>query len=256
MSLLEIKGLSKMFGGLTAVDGVTLDAESSEILGLIGPNGAGKTTMVNLISGALKPNSGRIIFKDKDITRWPTYKRAGCGMARVFQRDVIFQSLTVIENLFVGFHLQSRAIVKNKFWAHNPRDNKEVLYDKAMSILQYVGLAHRSSDAAINLPHGNKRALCIAIALATQPQFLLLDEPLTGMNSEELDNMIKIIIGLKKYKGVGILLVEHNIRAVKELCDRVIVLNFGKKIAEGPPNEVVKNPEVIRAYLGDKTNVA
>lgn len=255
MPLLEIRNLSKRFGGLAAVSELDLDVGRGEIFGLIGPNGAGKTTVLNMVGGTLLPTRGKIIFRDEDITKFPPYRRARRGIARVFQRDVLFRSLTVLENVLAGFHLQSRTGLTEIFFKRpSTRSQERVLHEKAVEILQFVRLAQQADEMAINLPHGNQRALCLAIALATQAQLFLLDEPLTGMSGEEIEAMMSMIRTLRDERGITSVVVEHNIRAVIGLCDRVAVLDYGRKIAEGSPKEVVGNPTVIEAYLGVEEN--
>ena len=251
MPLLEIHNLGKQFGGLAAVSELDLDIGRGEIFGLIGPNGAGKSTVLNMVGGTLLPSRGKIIFKDEDITKFPPYRRAQRGIARVFQRDVLFRSLTVLGNVLAGLHLSSRmGLTEIFFKGPSTRSQERVLYKKAMEILQFVRLAKQADEMAVNLPHGNQRALCLAVALATQAQLLLLDEPLTGMNSEEMEAMMSMIRTLRDERGITSVVVEHNIKAVIGLCDRVAVLDYGKKIAEGSPKKVVANPTVIKAYLG------
>jgi len=255
LALLEIRNLGKRFGGLAAVSELDLDVGKGEIFGLIGPNGAGKSTVLNMVGGTLLPTSGKIIFGGQEVTRFPPYRRARRGIARVFQRDVLFRSFTVLENVLAGLHLSSSAgFIEIFFKRLSIRNQEKALHEKAMEILQFVNLAQQADEMAINLPHGNQRALCLAIAMATQAQLLLLDEPLTGMNDEEIKAMMSMIRTLRDEKGITSIVVEHNMRAVVGLCDRIAVIDYGRKIAEGSPKEVVDNPAVIEAYLGVEEN--
>ena len=253
--LLEVHNLSKNFGGLAAVSELDFTVSEGEILGLIGPNGSGKSTVLNMIGGTFFPTRGRILFQGEDITRLSPHQRAKRGIARVFQRDILFHSFTALENIILSFHLHSKKGVADIFirTAANRRLESQER-DKAMAILEFVGIANRAEEKALNLSHGNQRALCLGVALATEPGMLLLDEPLTGMNAEEIDSMMSLIRRLRDEKGSTSIVVEHNMRAVVGLCDRAIVLDYGKKICEGTPKEVVENPSVIEAYLGADEN--
>jgi branched-chain amino acid transport system ATP-binding protein len=255
--LLEISNVSKYFGGLAAVVDLNLHVNQGEILGLIGPNGAGKTTVLNMISGTILPTSGRITLKSEDITRFPPHRIAQKGIARVFQRDVLFQNFTVLRNVLAGFHLHTRiGLWEALFSRPSTRSREKALYEKAMETLQFVGLSQQAEELAINLPHGSKRLLGLAIALATGPDFLLLDEPVTGMNAEEVTAMTSMVRALRDERGITSIVVEHNMRAVMSLCDRIAVLSYGRKIAEGLPNEIVENPSVVEAYLGAEDHAA
>jgi branched-chain amino acid transport system ATP-binding protein len=257
MSFLEIRKLSKIFRGLAALMELDLNVNRGQIFGLIGPNGAGKSTALNLIDGSLRPNQGEIIFNGEDITKFPPHRRGQRGIARVFQENLFFSSFTVHENVRTGYHLQSKIGLSNIFFkTRSNKNNEEMLRQKALEILQFVGLAKYADESAIALPHGRQRLLCLAIALATEPQLLLLDEPITGMNAEEVDTMLGIIENVREKWGVTCIIIEHNLKAVMGLCDRIVVLNFGIKIADGTPKEIVENPSVIEAYLGTEEDAA
>jgi len=254
--LLELHNLTKHFGGVAAVVDLDLHVDHGEILGLIGPNGAGKSTVFNMIGGTFSPSSGKIYFKGENITKLAPHQRAKRGVARIFQENILFRNFTAATNVLIGFHLNYRTGLWLDWRSkHSNRIRGKSLNDKAMEILQIVGLSQEQDELAMNLPHGKQRALCIAVALAIQPKILLLDEPVTGMNAEEIAAMLSMIRTLRDEQGVTIVLVEHNMKAVMSLCERICVLSFGRKIAEGPPLEIAKNPEVIKAYLGEAKNV-
>jgi branched-chain amino acid transport system ATP-binding protein len=250
LELLTVRKLTKYFGGLAAVEKVDFEVSEGEILGLIGPNGAGKTTIFNLICGIYRATGGNVSWREESITNLPPHRVAAKGIVRTFQQNTLFQDSSVLQNVLVGFHLQSkRSIFGSIFYSAALRDQKNELIEKAMEILKFVDLDAASSELARNLPYGYQRTLGIAIALAAKPQLLLLDEPASGMNSEETLALMKTIHKIRD-RGCSILLVEHAIKMVMEICDRIVVVNFGKKIAEGPPEEIQNNEEVIEAYLG------
>jgi branched-chain amino acid transport system ATP-binding protein len=256
MALLEVRKLTKDFGGLRAVDDLDFDINKGEILGLIGPNGAGKTTIFNLICGVYQETGGKITYKGKDITHLSADRVAACGLIRTFQQTAIFEDYSVLQNVTMGFHLSSdRSVIKSIFQLTGFRNKEIMLQQKAMEILKFMSMENLSFEMAKNLPYGKQKALGIAVALAAEPQLLLLDEPVAGMNAEEMDDMMAHIKNLQK-KGYTTILVEHAMRVVMGICDRIVVVNFGKKIAEGTPQEIQENKEVIEAYLGVEDNVA
>jgi branched-chain amino acid transport system ATP-binding protein len=248
--LLEVRNLTKHFGGLSAITELDLDIFNSEILGVIGPNGAGKSTLFNLISGFYPPTQGRVIFEGRNITGSKAHEIAQMGIGRSFQASTLFMKLTVFDNVFNAYHMKYKKAIWKSF-LHTPSALREerVAREKVLEILEFMGLAGLKDQIAHNLPHGHQRILGVSIALATQPKLLLLDEPLTGMHPEETLRMLDLI---KKVQGrnITIVLVEHNMDAVMQLCDRIVVLNHGRKIAEGLPIEIRDNQEVIEAYLG------
>ena len=247
--LLEIKGLTKRFGGLKAVGDFDIDVAEGEIVGLIGPNGAGKSTVFNLITGVLPVTSGTVMFGDIDITRKEPNQVAALGIGRTFQLNPLFPEFTVLENVTSSFELHPRSSLVDIFF-NTPkyRHNEKYIEEMAHQILEIVGLSKEANELARNLAHGHQKMLGVARALATKPTLLLLDEPLAGMNPSEIQYSLDAIRGMRD-NGITVLIVEHNMQ-ILNLCDRVVVISFGQKICEGLPNEVRANQEVISAYFG------
>ena len=248
--LLEAKNLTKQFGGLLAVNRLDFSINQGEIIGLIGPNGAGKTTVFNMITGTFRPTRGEVIFRGEKIGRLKPNRIAQLGVVRSFQLTNLFGDMTVIQNVILGSHQKSGIGLWGSLWSTKVTRRKEIESEReAVRTLEFMGLVEHQRMLAKNLTHGQQRRLEVAVALAAKPEILLLDEPLQGMNHEEVKDMLNRIAEIRR-GGKTILLVEHNMRAVTSICDRVIVLNFGEKIDEGSPQKVIHNPEVIEAYLG------
>lgn len=250
MTFFEAKDITKNFGGLTAVNSVSFGIRMGEIVGLIGPNGAGKTTMFNLISGVLTPDEGRIEFKGDAIAGLNPDAVTKRGIVRTFQANLLFSGMTSINNIILGHHLRSGIGFWGSFFNSAATRKKERLaVVEAQEILEFMGLKGLENEIAGQLPHGHQRLLGIAIALSTQPDLLLLDEPTAGLNRQETEAVVDRIWRIRD-KGSAVLLVEHDMRMIMSICERIVVLNFGRKIAEGAPEEIKSNLEVIEAYLG------
>jgi len=254
MPILETQNLSRRFGGLTAVDNLSMALNKGTIHGLIGPNGAGKTTTFNVISGFYGPSSGKVVYDGRDISGLKTSAIAELGLVRTFQGTTLFQEFTVMQNVLVGCHLHAKAGFFSRVLGRDQAEEKAAR-DKADEILTFFDMTERAEEITMNLPHGHQRTLGIAVALAADPKLLLLDEPFTGMNPEETQHMMELIRKVRD-QNVTMLLVEHDMQAVMGLCDRITVLNFGRLLAEGSPEEIRNNPEVIEAYLGTPEHVA
>jgi ABC-type branched-subunit amino acid transport system ATPase component len=250
MSRLELADVSRYYGGVRAVDGVSFAVEPGHIHGLIGPNGAGKTTLINLLSGLVPPSGGRIAFGGRRIDGLPPYRITRLGITRTYQNIRVFPAMTALENVRVGQHVVTREpFLARLVFAPAARRTEAAARAEAGALLAQVGLAQRRDVPAGALAYGEQRRLEIARALAARPRLLLLDEPAAGMNHAEIDALAEIIRSLTA-AGRTILLVEHNMPLVMSICDRVTVLNFGRLLAEGPPEEIARDPEVIAAYLG------
>ncbi|CAH2031630.1 ABC transporter ATP-binding protein [Trichlorobacter ammonificans] len=249
--MLELRGITQIFGGVTALDDVSFTVGAGQITGVIGPNGAGKTTLFNIVTGIYSQTSGQVLFEGRDVSRLPAERLAGLGMVRTFQNVELFGQMTVLENVMVGLHSRTSSglfacALKMPWVVAEERRIRE----EARQWLQFVGIEELADVQAANLPFGKGRLLEIARAMACKPRMILMDEPAAGLNSQETLGLAALIRRIRD-AGVTVVLVEHDMELVMDICDRIVVLNLGRKLAEGTPRDIQDNPEVIAAYLGD-----
>ncbi|MFV2032380.1 MAG: ABC transporter ATP-binding protein [Gammaproteobacteria bacterium] len=248
MPILEIKNVTKRFGGITALNDISFNVEEGEIRGLIGPNGAGKSTMFKNIAGFYAPTMGNIVYRGQNIEGKKPHTISEMGIVRTFQETTLFQELTVFENVLVGCHINARTDLFSAIFGLDKQKQKAAA-EKVTEVLDFMGLSDRKNQLASELPLGSQRALAISVALVSEPKLMLMDEPFAGMNPEETNHTMDLTRKVQE-SGITIVLVEHDMKAVMGLCHYLTVLNFGQLLAEGTPEEIRKNDKVIEAYLG------
>jgi branched-chain amino acid transport system ATP-binding protein len=249
--MLRICGITQVFGGLTALDDVSFTVRQGEITGVIGPNGAGKTTLFNIVSGIYNQTSGRVHLNDRDVSGYPPEKLVRLGMVRTFQNIELFGQMTVLENVMVGLHTRSSSgILSCAFKLPGHLREERAIRERAMQWLEFVGITELARVEAANLPFGKGRLLELARAMASEPRIILMDEPAAGLNSRETAELAQLIRKIRE-SGITVVLVEHDMELVMDVCDYILVLNLGRKLAEGTPRQIQENPEVIAAYLGE-----
>lgn len=249
--VLSVSDVKVVFGGIVALDGVSFDVPKSKIVGLIGPNGAGKTTLFNCLSRVYTPTSGQVLFNGTDLLKLASHKIAKVGIGRTFQNLALFPDLTVFDNVRIGAHSQLQSnFIADALGLPTNRRNERAIKDTAQELIDYLQLGSVANERVADLPFGSQKRVELARALAINPKLLLLDEPACGLNHEEVDDLGRLIQKIRAERSVSILLVEHHMQLVMSVCDFIVALNFGRKIAEGTPHEVRTNPDVIAAYLG------